>query len=283
MEVYLNGSYLSNSEAKVSVADRGFVFGDGIYEVTRVVNGRFIFEDEHLQRLQKGLAGLRIEVNHSIIEEIPLISRELIRRNGLENGEAGVYLQITRGEAWPRTHHFPERSIEPTIFLSATPFKPHLKLHENGVDTIKVPDVRWSRCNLKTVNLLPNILAKQQAIDAGVNSAIMVRDGVITESPNANIFAVKDGELYTYPESNYILSGITRGAVLTIAKHLGIKVHHLPVREDELYDLDELFFSGTTTDIQPINHVDGKKIGTGKPGDVVKMIQKAYSEQLYSS
>ena len=283
MEVYLNGSYLSNSEAKVSVADRGFVFGDGIYEVTRVVNGRFIFEDGHLQRLQKGLAGLRIEVNHSIIEEIPLISRELIRRNGLENGEAGVYLQITRGEAWPRTHHFPESSVEPTIFLSATPFKPHSKLHEIGVDTIKVPDVRWSRCNLKTVNLLPNILAKQQAMDAGVNSAIMVRDGVITESPNANIFAVKDGELYTYPESNYILSGITRGAVLTIAKHLGIKVHHLPVREDELYDLDELFFSGTTTDIQPINHVDGKKIGSGKPGDVVKMIQKAYSEQLYSS
>ena len=283
MEVYLNGSFLSHTEAKVSVVDRGFVFGDGIYEVTRVVDGRFIFEDEHLHRLQKGLAGLKIEVNQAIIDEIPSISRELIRRNGLENGEAGVYLQITRGEAWPRTHHFPEPSVEPTIYLSATPFKPHLKLHEIGVDTIKVPDVRWSRCNLKTVNLLPNILAKQQAMDAGVNSAVMVRDGVITESPNANIFAVKDGELYTYPESNYILSGITRGAVLTIAKQLDIKVHQLPVREDELYALDELFFSGTTTDIQPINRVDGKKIGSGKPGSVVRSIQKAYSDLLYGS
>lgn len=281
MEVYLNGSYLPVAEARVSVSDRGFLFGDGIYEVTRVVHGRFILENEHYRRLRMGLAGLKIEVSQAIIDEIPSISRELIRRNGLQNGEAGVYLQITRGGAWPRTHHFPEPAPEPTVFLSAAPFTPHTELHQMGVDTIKVPDVRWSRCNLKTVNLLPNILAKQQAIDAGVNSAIMVRDGVVTESPNANIFAVKGGELYTYPESNYILSGITRGAILNLADDLGIKVHFLPVREDELYHLDELFFSGTTTDIQPINRVDGKKIGSGKPGHVVKTLQKAYSGVLY--
>lgn len=283
MDVYLNGNYITHSEAKVSAVDRGFVFGDGVYEVTRVVNGKFILEKEHLDRLQKGLSGLKIEMDQVIIDEIPSISRELIQRNGLQNGEAGVYLQITRGAAWPRTHHFPDPPVKPTIYLSATPFKPHLKLHEIGVDTIKVPDIRWARCNLKTVNLLPNILAKQQAMDAGVNSAVMVRDGVITESPNANIFAVKGGELYTYPESNYILSGITRGAVLKIAAELGIKVNHLPIREDDLYDLEELFFSGTTTDIQPINRVDGKNIGSGKPGKVVRSIQKAYSELLYGS
>lgn len=283
MEVYLNGDFLPHNQATVSAVDRGFVFGDGIYEVTRVVNGRFIFEQEHLQRLQFGLDGLKIRVNKNVLDEIPTISRELIRRNNLHIGEAGVYLQITRGAAWPRTHNFPEPAVKPTIYLSATSFEPHKQLHESGVDTIKVPDVRWSRCNLKTVNLLPNILAKQQALDAGTNSAVMVRDGVITESPNANIFAVKDGELYTYPESNYILSGITRGAVLSIAQQLGIKVHLKPVREDDLYKLDELFFSGTTTDIQPINRVDGKNIGTGKPGRVVRAIQKAYSDLLYTS
>lgn len=283
MEVYLNGKYLSHSEAKVSAVDRGFVFGDGVYEVTRVVNGRFILEQEHLRRLQIGLNGLKIRPDQKVIDEIPAISRELIRRNGLQEGEAGVYLQITRGAVWPRTHHFPDLDVQPTIFLSATPFEPHKKLHENGVDTIKVPDLRWARCNLKTVNLLPNILAKQQAMDAGTNSAIMVRDGVITESPNANIFAVKSGELYTYPECNYILSGITRGAVLSIADQLGLKVHFQPVREDELSDLDELFFSGTTTDIQPVNRVDGLNIGAGKPGKVVRLIQKAYSELLYAT
>ncbi len=283
MEVYLNGEFLPYNQATVSAVDRGFVFGDGIYEVTRVVNGRFILEQEHLQRLQFGLDGLKIRVEQKVLEEIPAISRELIRRNKLQNGEAGVYLQITRGAAWPRTHNFPEPAVKPTIYLSATPFEPHKQLHQTGVDTIKVPDVRWSRCNLKTVNLLPNILAKQQALDAGTNSAVMVRDGVITESPNANIFAVKGGELYTYPESNYILSGITRGAVLSIARQLGINVHLNPVREDELYELDELFFSGTTTDIQPINRVDGKNIGIGKPGKVVRTIQKAYSDLLYTS
>lgn len=283
MIVYLNGNFLPYDEAMVSAVDRGFVFGDGVYEVTRVVEGRFILENEHLQRLQFGLDGLKIRVDQNVIDEIPSVSRELIRKNDLQKGEAGVYLQITRGTAWPRTHQFPDPAVKPTIYLSATPFKPFKELHETGVDTIKVPDVRWTRCNLKTVNLLPNILAKQQAIEAGANSAIMVRDGVITESPNANIFAVKNGELYTYPESNYILSGITRGAVLSIAKKLGIKVHQIPVREDELYNLDELFFSGTTTDIQPINRVDGRDIGTGKPGKVVKTIQEAYSDLLYTT
>ncbi|MEX0944202.1 MAG: aminotransferase class IV, partial [Balneolaceae bacterium] len=261
MHVYLNGSYIPQSEATVSVADRGFVFGDGIYEVTRVVNGRFILENEHLERLKTGLRGLKINFNQDLIDQIPEISRELIKRNDQLEGEAAVYLQITRGSAWPRTHTFPDPEVAPLLYLSSSVFHPHKKLHEAGVDTIKLPDIRWARCNLKTVNLLPNTLAKQQAIEAGVNSAILVRDGVITESPNANIFGVKDGELYTFPESNYILSGITRGAVISIAHHLGIKIHFTPMREEDLFSLDELFFSGTTTDIQPINTVDGKKIG----------------------
>lgn len=280
MKVFLNGSYVEHTDASVSVGDRAFVFGDGIYEVIRIVNGHFFMEDEHMRRMDEGLEGLKIHLSEQQRSDIPDIGRKLISRNGLENGQAKVYIQITRGAAWPRTHTFPDPPVEPTVYVSAEPFTPHTDLHKKGVDTITVSDVRWSRCNLKTVNLLPNTLAKQQARDAGVNSAVMIRDGVITESPNANIFAVKDGALRTYPASNYILNGITRRAVLTIAEEENINVNLQPVGEHELFDMDELFFTGTTTDIQPVNEVNGRAIGSGKPGPVCKKIQAVYNEKL---
>ncbi|MDR9366918.1 MAG: aminotransferase class IV [Balneolaceae bacterium] len=281
MQVYLNGSFVDHNEAKVSVADRGFIFGDGIYEVTRVVNGNLFRENEHLERMDQGLRSLKIDLDNSVRNAIPEISRELLEKNNLLDGEAAIYLQITRGTAWPRTHTFPNPAVKPSIYLSASEFSPHTELHKTGVDVITLADVRWTRCNIKTVQLLPNTLARQQAIEQGVNSALMIRDGVITESPNANIFGVKDGALYTYPESNYILSGITRGAVLEIAEKLDIPVHFNPIREEELFELDELFFSGTTTDIQPVTVVNGKNLGTGKPGPIVKSIQDEYRKLLY--
>lgn len=282
MKVYLNGQFTDHKEAAVSVADRGFVFGDGVYEVTRVVNGKFFKEEEHLTRLREGLNGLKVTVEPDTIRKIPDISRELLEMNGHTSEEAAVYLQITRGAAWPRTHTFPEPSVKPTIYLSSSKFTPHKELHSKGVDVITVSDVRWTRCNLKTVNLLPNTLAKQQAKDAGVNSAVMIRDGMITESPNANIFGVKDGTLFTYPKSNYILGGITRQVVLDIAHELHIPVVQEPISELDLFNLEELFFSGTTTDIQPIIEVDGKKLGIGKPGPITTKIQKSFKELLYS-
>jgi len=280
MLVYLNGSYLDHTDAAVSVADRGFVFGDGIYEVIRVVEGNFFMENEHLGRMDEGLSALKIDFDKKLRDDIPSISRKLIKENSLQQGESKVYIQVTRGAVWPRTHEFPDPPIQPTVYLSADPFKPHKKLHQSGVDAITVSDVRWSRCNLKTVNLLPNTLAKQQAKEAGADSAVMIRDGVVTESPNANIFGVKDGTLFTYPATNYILNGITRQAVIGIAEELNIPVNLMPISEQALFELDELFFSGTTTDIQPVTVVDGRKIGNGKPGPVVKKIQKAYDELL---
>lgn len=281
MHVYLNGSFVDHTEAKISVADRGFIFGDGVYEVTRVINGKLFREKEHLERLNQGLKSLKIDLDPEIRESIPKVSREILKRNDLLDGEAAIYLQITRGEAWPRTHTFPNPAVKQTIYLSASSFEPHTELHKTGVDTITVADIRWTRCNIKTVLLLPNTMAKQQAVEAGVNSALLIRDGVVTESPNANIFGVKDGELYTYPESNYILSGITRSVVLEIADKLDIPVHFNPIREEEIFDLDELFFSGTTTDIQPVTVVNGKNLGTGKPGPVVKAIQEEHGKMLY--
>lgn len=283
MLVYINGEFVDHEKAAVSISDRGFVFGDGVYEVTRVINGNFFMEDEHLERLKEGLKGLKINLPATDLDMIPKVSRELLEKNGHMDGEATVYLQITRGAAFPRTHEFPDPEVSPTIYIATGSFKPHTKLHESGVDAITVPDVRWSRCNLKTVNLLPNTMAKQQAKEAGVNSAVMIRDGVITESPNANIFCVKNGKIYTYPASNYILNGITRKAVLKIASKLNIEVIQEPVRVDDLFELDELFFSGTTTDIQPVVNIDGKKIGTGKPGSVVKRIQNEYKKMMYQN
>jgi D-alanine transaminase len=282
MQVYLNGSFVDHNDAKVSVADRGFIFGDGVYEVTRIINGKPFREKEHLERLEQGLKSLKINIDHSALEDIPKISQQLLEKNDLMDGEAAIYLQITRGTAWPRTHTFPNPDVKPSIYLSASAFTPHTELHKTGVDVITLADVRWTRCNIKTVQLLPNTLAKQQAQDAGVNSALLIRDGVITESPNANIFGVKDGELYTFPESNYILSGITRQVVLEIAEKLDIPVHFNPVRQEELFELEELFFSGTTTDIQPVTVIDGKKLGTGKPGPVVKAIQEEHGKMLYN-
>lgn len=281
MLVYLNGNFIDHTEATVSVADRGFVFGDGVYEVTRVINGRFFREKEHLSRLDEGLSGLKINLDPSEKEKISAVSRELLEKNNHNKGEAAVYLQVTRGAAWPRTHTFPEPPVKPTVYISTSPFKPHTELHISGVAAITLQDVRWTRCNLKTVNLLPNTLAKQMATDAGVNSALLIRDGVVTESPNANIFGVKGNALFTFPASNYILSGITRLTVIEIAEKLHIPVHYLPVRAEELYDLDEIFFSGTTTDIQPVTIVDGRQIGNGKPGPIVKAIQEEYGKLLY--
>lgn len=280
MQVYLNGSFIEYTEAKVSVGDRAFVFGDGIYEVVRVVNGRFFMVDEHMARMDEGLAGLKIDLSEDKRNQLPDIGRKLVSMNGLEKGQAKVYIQVSRGSAWPRTHTFPDPPVEPAVFLAAEQFVPHTDLHEEGVDTITVSDVRWSRCNLKTINLLPNTLAKQQAREAGVNSAVMIRDGVITESPNANIFGVKDGVLRTYPASNYILSGITRQAVIAIAEEEGIDVNLHPIGEHELFDLDELFFTGTTTDIQPINRVNDRAIGAGRPGPVCKKLQAIYNAKL---
>jgi len=280
MQVYLNGSFVGHTEASVSVADRAFVFGDGIYEVVRVVNGRFFMEDGHMARMDEGLEGLKIHMSENQRSQISDIGRKLISMNGLDEGQAKVYIQITRGAAWPRTHTFPDPPAEPTVYLAAESFMPHTQLHKEGVDTITVSDVRWSRCNLKTVNLLPNTLAKQEAKERGVNSAIMIRDGVITESPNANIFGVKDGVLRTYPATNYILNGITRQAVLAIADEEGVDVNLQPIEERELFEMDELFFTGTTTDIQPINRVNDRNIGSGKPGPVCKKIQTFYNKKL---
>jgi D-alanine transaminase len=279
--VYLNGEFLPRERATLSVDDRGFIFGDGIYEVTRVVNGRLFEADRHMRRLFYGLRGIGIE-SRLTAEQIIDIHYRLIRENELTSGEGYVYLQVTRGAA-PRTHYFPPAGTAPTVFLSTSTFTPNRAHREQGATAITYPDIRWSRCDLKTVNLLGAVLAKQQAVAAGSLEAVFIRDGVITEGSHTNVFGVIDGELRTYPRSNYILPGITRDVLLELAVEEGVNVRETPILQQEIGRLDELFVTGTTSDVTPIVQLDGRPIGTGKPGPITRQLGAALDRKLYAS
>lgn len=276
--VYLNGSFLPRDQAKLSVDDRGFFFGDGVYEVTRAVNGRLFEPDRHQSRLARGLRELRIDPRISLDELFDHHTR-LLQENGLEAGEAYVYLQITRGAA-PRTHHFPPAGTPATVFLSATQFVPPNEQRAKGVPAVTYPDYRWSRCDLKTVNLLPAVMAKQHAVDHGAFESVFVRDAAITEGSHTNVFGVIDGELRTYPNSNYVLPGVTRDVVVEIARELRFHVSEAPIFVHEIAALDEMFLTGTTSDVMPIVSLDGKPIGNGKPGPTTMALYGALASRL---
>jgi D-alanine transaminase len=252
-----------------------------VYEVTRAVGGRLFEPDRHQRRLERGLRELRIDPRISLDELFDLHIR-LLQENELEHGEAYVYLQITRGAA-PRTHHFPPAGTPPTVFLSATAFTPPNESRARGVVAVTYPDYRWSRCDLKTVNLLPAVMAKQHAVDHGAFEAVFVRNGVITEGSHTNVIGVIGGEIRTYPNSNYILPGITRDVVLEIARELDFRVNETPIFAHEVPLLEELFLTGTTSDVMPIVTLDGQTIGTGKPGRITRALYDALAARLAES
>lgn len=278
--VYLNGRFVPKGEAMISVEDRGFIFGDGIYEVVRVIDGDFFGWDAHLARLANGLAGLRISARGAEPATLRAACERLIADNGLSSGEATVYLQVSRG-ACPRIHCFPGPDVPTTVYASAAPFKPNFAMREQGAKGITYPDQRWARCDLKTVNLLGAVLGRQAAAEAGAYEAIFHRDGMVTEGAATNAFLVVGGVLRTYPLSNYILPGITRAVLLELAQELRIPVDERPVPLVELFDVDELFVCGTTTDVQPIVTLDGRPIGGGTPGPVTARLREALAERLY--
>jgi D-alanine transaminase len=269
--VYLNGSFLPRDRAAISVDDRGFLFGDGIYEVTRAIRGRLIEEERHVARMHRCLAELEIAPAPSA-DELNEIAMRLLAENDLLSGEATIYAQVTRGVA-PRTHYFPPAATRPTVYVSAARFTPSSDMRTRGVLAVTFPDLRWARCDIKTVNLLPNVLAKQQAVSAGALEAILVRDGMVTEGSHTNVFGVLGGALRTHPLTHRILPGVTRGVVLEVAQALGLPVDERALLVDEIGDLEELFVTGTTTDVTPVVQLDGRPVGEGRPG---KMARKLY-------
>jgi D-alanine transaminase len=273
---YLNGEYVQADKAKISVTDRGFIFGDGVYEVTRVIEGRVFEWDRHAARLERGLAALQIDFTE--IDSLLSIHERLLDDNNLTSGEATVYLQITRGAA-PRAHGFPA-NITPTVYLTASRFAPPHEMRARGASAITLPEIRWSRCDLKTVNLLGSVLAKQRAIEAGALEALFIRDGALTEGSHTNVFGVLDGELRTYPASNYILPGITRDVVLELADELDIRVRETPIFAEELGELEELFLTGTTNDVMPIVRLDGHTVADGMPGPITMQLYTALEAKM---
>ena len=280
MLAYLNGQYLARTEATISVDDRGFIFGDGVYDVIRAAGGRLFEVERHMQRLEHGLGELGIggsaDARPSALLEI---AERLLRENALLDGEATVYLQITRGVA-PRTHFFPASETPPTVYLSVARFTPPLALRETGAAAITHPDIRWMRCDVKTINLLPNVLAKQRAVEAGALEAILVRDGIVTEGSSTNVFGVIDGELRTHPKSNLILPGITRAVVLELAAELDLPIRETPLRSEDFGRVSEVFLTGTTTDVMPIVQLDGRPVGDGRPGPIAQVLGEGLAARL---
>ncbi|MGH7654418.1 MAG: D-amino-acid transaminase [Gemmatimonadaceae bacterium] len=280
--VYLNGDFTPKDRAMVSVDDRGFIFGDGIYEVVRVIDGRIFEWDAHAERLARGLAGIRIAFEAPMIAALKGVCERLVADNGLAEGEATVYMQVSRGAA-PRTHHFPPAGVRPTVYAAASRFIVPREHRDAGVKAISFPDFRWLRCDLKTVNLLGAVLARQAATEAGAYEAILLRDGIMTEGAATNAFAVVDGTLRTHPLGNLILPGVTRQVVVELIGEAAIPFAERPVAQRELLRASELFVCGTTTDVSPVVSLDGKPVGAGTPGPVTKRLQAMLDSRLYAA
>jgi D-alanine transaminase len=281
MTVYLNGQYLPADQAKISVLDRGFIFGDGVYEVWRVVEGQLFEHKRHDRRLRRGLKSLELEVPAKEIDGLPGIAERLLEENDLTAGEGTFYLEVTRGVA-PRTHAYPPAGTKPTVFAMVSRFEVPHALRATGAKAITQPDVRWLHCDIKTIQLLPNVMAKQKAQGAGALEAVLVRDGVVTEGTHTSVLGVKNGELRTHPLSPLILPSVTRELVLEIAREQRVPVREEPFTSKELFELDELFVAGTTTDVTPIVDVDGRRIGSGKPGPISKALYIGLQSRLYA-
>jgi D-alanine transaminase len=270
---YFNNQFTSKEEIRISPDDRGFLFADGVYEVIRVYRGHLFKTDEHLQRLERSLREVRIAGVD--VESFHDIAQDLLKRNDLLARDATIYIQVTRGVA-PRKHPFPDNQPTPTVYLSVSPLGSLPK--ESGIKVILVPDNRWARCDIKSVALLPNVLASQQAKESGADEAIFVRDGALTEGSHSNFAAVFDGELVTYPKCNYILGGITRNVTLGLCRELEIPVRESPVFQNQLKHADELVLLSTTSEVTPIVQVDDWQVRDGKPGPITSKLQKAFRE-----
>ncbi len=279
MTVYLNGKFMPLTEAYIPVLDRGFIFGDGVYEIIPAYSKRAFRLADHLKRLQSSLDGIRLPNPHNEAEWTKLIN-ELINLN--ETEDQYLYLHITRGVA-KRDHAFPQPPVVPTVFMMSSPLlHPPAELLNTGVSAITAIDNRWLRCDIKAISLLPNVLLRQQAVDAGCAETILIRtgndgsDSFMTEGAASNIFVVKNGTLFAPPKDNLMLPGITYDVVLEIAAANNIPVQVRKIANAEIFNADELLLTSSTKEILAITSVDGKPVGSGTPGAMFKRLHTLY-------
>ena len=272
--VYLNGEFLPLEEAKVPVLDRGFIYGDGIYELIPVYAGRPLRLKEHLARLQRSLDAIRLANPHTDAEWAALIDA-MIAKNG--SGDIYVYFQITRGVA-KRDHAFP-KDTPPTVFMMASPLPtPPREQVENGVACVTMQDNRWLRCDIKAISLLGNVLLRQAALDAGGAEAVMFRDGLLTEGSASNILVARDGKLLAPPKDHLILPGVTYDLVLELDAKYGVPFEVREITEAEVRSADELMLTSSTKEVLAITQLDGKPVGNGKPGPIFRQLHGLYQD-----
>lgn len=275
---YVNGQFSPLEQATVSIEDRGFQFGDGVYEVVRTYGGVPFRLHDHLSRLESSAKAVSIPVPFSGAEWEPLI------REGLQRSRYAaclVYIQLTRGVA-PRAHLFPSPA-SPTVVMTfrAIP-ETDGGLQRHGVPAVTLADLRWGRCSIKSLNLLANVLAKQEARDAGAMEAILVKDGLVTEGCSSNVCLVRDGNIITPPLSDQLLAGVTRAVALELARTIGIVVDEREVPQEELTRVDELFLIGTTIEVLPVSTLNGVSVGARIPGPVTQAVSDAFQRCILS-
>ena len=277
--VYVNGAYMPEQEATVSIFDRGFLMADGVYEVTSVLQGKLIDFEGHAQRLKRSLDALDMAMPMPI-DELLGVHRELVARNGIEEGM--IYLQVTRGSAGDRDFAFPDPEETPVTLVMFTQNKPGLAdspAAKTGIKVISIDDIRWGRRDIKTVQLLYPSMGKMMAKKAGADDAWMVQDGFVTEGTSNNAYIVKNGQIITRALSNDILHGITRSAVLRFAREAQMELVERNFTIDEAQSADEAFVTSASTFVMPVVEIDGKALGAGMPGPIAARLREIYLEE----
>ncbi|WP_297093653.1 D-amino-acid transaminase [uncultured Draconibacterium sp.] len=271
--VYLNGEFIASDEAKISPNDRGFLFADGVYEVAKYYNGKAFRYQDHLDRLNRSLKEVSIDYN---TENLEAVFMELIQKNDMLDKHAGIYLQISRGTA-KRSHNFPAE-IAPTVYAYAFDLPSASEKLENGIKVITRDDIRWQRCDIKSVSLLPNTMLYNEAHKSGAGECILIRDGKVTEATHSSVLCVNNGAVVTRPLSNLILPGITRKVIMELCAANNIQVEERLYSQEELYEMDEVFIAGTGSEICPVVQIEDKLVGNGKPGEITRLLQKLFFE-----
>ena len=273
---YLNGEFMALEDARISPMDRGFLFADGVYEVIPAYQGQPFRLDQHLQRLENSLREIHMD-NPLTGEAWSDLFSALIEKNG--GGNLAIYLQITRGSAAKRDHAFPNPPVPPTVFAMTTPVAPPAADTPDtaeGVSAITLDDIRWARCDIKSVALLANVMMRQMAVSQGAAEAILIRDGFATEGSASNFFIVTDGVVVTPPKSHLILPGITRDLIVELCQRHGVPIQEREIPETELRNADEVWLSSSTKEVVPVVSLNGHALGNGLPGPVWKTVAQHY-------
>ena len=270
---YFNGEFMLLDQVRISPLDRGFLFADGVYEVIPVYSGGLFRLKEHLDRLENSLKAIALDDNLQP-EDWNQLLQELVERNG--GGNLSIYLQVTRGAPSVRDHRFPDPACAATVYAVASPFQP--KIYDAGVSAVTLEDIRWKFCHIKSVALLANVLARQQAADQNADDAILVRDGLLTEGSASNLFLVQDGVLLTPPKDQRILPGITRDLILELAAANSIRYEERDLPFAALAKADEIWLTSSTKEIMPVGRVDGKAVSDAKPGPLWRRMMAHYQD-----